>query len=136
MQSDQLIEYNLRNIFLEKSYTRCGGETILWPFSKKSKLSISLGQYSKALYILFLLFAKLRTIESYWHQVVDFLLLLHMKLFWKTKWGLELISLSHFQYDFWRKIFISIYSITWPNFNVWLPLIREVLANICIAIVC
>ena len=65
MQSDQLIEYNLRNIFLEKSYTRCGGETILWPSSKKSKLSISLGQYSKALYILFLLFAKLRTIESY-----------------------------------------------------------------------
>ena len=24
----QLIEYNLRKIFLEKSYTKCGGETI------------------------------------------------------------------------------------------------------------
>ena len=24
---DQLIEYNMRNIFLEKSYTKCGGET-------------------------------------------------------------------------------------------------------------
>ena len=24
----QLIEYNMRNIFLEKSYTICGGETI------------------------------------------------------------------------------------------------------------
>ena len=24
----QLIEYNMRNIFVEKSYTKCGGETI------------------------------------------------------------------------------------------------------------
>ena len=39
---DQLIEYNMANIFLDKSYTRCGGETIPRPFSKKSKLSISL----------------------------------------------------------------------------------------------
>ena len=37
----QLIEY-MRNIFLEKSYTKCGGETIPRPISKKSKLSISL----------------------------------------------------------------------------------------------
>ena len=27
MEFGQLIEYNLRNIFLEKSYTKCGGET-------------------------------------------------------------------------------------------------------------
>ena len=32
----QLIEYNMRNIFLEKPYTKCGGETITKPFSKKS----------------------------------------------------------------------------------------------------
>ena len=31
-----LIEYNMRNIFLEKSYTKCGGETIPRPFSKIS----------------------------------------------------------------------------------------------------
>ena len=67
MKFSQLIEYNMRNIFLEKSYTKCGGETIPRPFSKKSKLSISLDQYSKVLYILFLLFAKLRTIESDWN---------------------------------------------------------------------
>ena len=28
----QLIKYNIRNIFLEKSYTKCGGETIPRPF--------------------------------------------------------------------------------------------------------
>ena len=61
---DQLIEHNIRNIFLEKSYTKLGREAILGPFSKKSSLSVSLDQYSKVLYILFLLFAKLRTIED------------------------------------------------------------------------
>ena len=25
----QLIDYNMRNIFVEKSYTKCGGETYL-----------------------------------------------------------------------------------------------------------
>ena len=38
MKLGQLIEHNMRNIFLEKSYTKCGGETILRPFSEKSKL--------------------------------------------------------------------------------------------------
>ena len=40
----QLIKYNMKNIFLEKSYTKCGGDTIPRPFSKKSKLTISLNQ--------------------------------------------------------------------------------------------
>ena len=40
----QLIEDNIRIIFLEKSYTKCGGETIPRSFSKKSKLNISLDQ--------------------------------------------------------------------------------------------
>ena len=38
----QLIEYNMRNIFLENHTRNCGGETTPRPFSKKSKLSISL----------------------------------------------------------------------------------------------
>ena len=41
---DQLIEYNMRNIFLEKSYTKCGAETIFRPFSKESNFSISLDE--------------------------------------------------------------------------------------------
>ena len=40
----RLIEYNMRKIFLEKSYPKCGGETSPKPFSKKSKLIISLDQ--------------------------------------------------------------------------------------------
>ena len=42
MKFGQLIECNMRNISLNKSYTKCGGVTIPRPFSKKSKLSISL----------------------------------------------------------------------------------------------
>ena len=64
MKFGQLTEYNMRNLFLEKLHTKCCRETISRPFSKKSKLSISLYQYSKVLYILFQLFDKLRTIES------------------------------------------------------------------------
>ena len=44
MKFGQLIEYNTRNIFFEKSYAICGGETIPRHFFKKSKLSIFLDQ--------------------------------------------------------------------------------------------
>ena len=63
MKFGQLIEYNTRNIFLEKSYSKCGRETSPRPFSVKLKLSISLEQKPKVLYSLFLLNPKLRTIE-------------------------------------------------------------------------
>ena len=65
MKFGQLIECNIRNIFLEKSFTKCGGETRLRPFSEKFKLSISLDQLSKVLYNLLLLYGKLRAIKIY-----------------------------------------------------------------------
>ena len=44
MKFSHLKEYNMRNIFLEKSYANCGGETSPRNFSEKLKLSISLDQ--------------------------------------------------------------------------------------------
>ena len=44
MKYGQLMEYNMTNIFLEKSSTKCDGETSPRPFSGKLKLSISLNQ--------------------------------------------------------------------------------------------
>ena len=44
MKFGQLVEYNMRNIFLEKSCTKWVQEAIPRPSSKKSKLSISLDQ--------------------------------------------------------------------------------------------
>ena len=62
MKFSQLIEYNMRNI-AGKSNTKCAGEIIPRPLSKKSNLSISLDQLCKALNSLFLLYANLRAIE-------------------------------------------------------------------------
>ena len=45
----QLIECKIRNIFLEKSYTKYGGEASPRPFYKKTKSSISLNQQTEML---------------------------------------------------------------------------------------
>ena len=44
MKFGQLMECNTRNIILEKSYRKCGGETSPRPFSRKLTLSVSLDQ--------------------------------------------------------------------------------------------
>ena len=44
MRFGQLTEYNMRNMFLKKSYTSYSEKTIPRPLSKKSNLSISLDQ--------------------------------------------------------------------------------------------
>ena len=41
----------MRNIFLEKLYTKCGEETSPRPFSEKLKLSISQDQYFHTIFI-------------------------------------------------------------------------------------
>ena len=69
------------NTFLEKAYAKCDGEIIPRPFSKKSKLSISLDQYPKCLNCLFSLYAKLRAIEIYWNQATEQLLSPSIKFF-------------------------------------------------------
>ena len=50
--------------------------------------------------------------------------------------GLEIVSPAHFVYDFSTKMFLMLYSINWPNFIDWLPLLLDILGNMCIAIVC
>ena len=52
MKVGQLIAYNMRNIFLERSNTKWGGETSPRPYSGKLKLSKSL-VYSLKLYPVF-----------------------------------------------------------------------------------
>ena len=59
----QLTEYKIRTIFLEKSYKKCGGETVYRPFSKTTKLSISLDQQFKVIDSLILVYVQ---IKGYW----------------------------------------------------------------------
>ena len=49
--------------------------------------------------------------------------------------GLGIVSPPDFGFDFSRKMFLTFYSIHWPNFIVLLFLLLEILDNICIAIV-
>ena len=49
----------------------------------------------------------------------------------KTKRGLELVPLTHLLHDSLGKIFLTLYSIKWPNFIAWLPSLFEKLDNIC-----
>ena len=50
MKFGQLIECNMRNIYLGKSYTKYGGGISTRTFFKISKLDISLDQHSEILY--------------------------------------------------------------------------------------
>ena len=49
---------------------------------------------------------------------------------------LGIVFPSHFVYDFSKKSFSYVILINWPNLIVWLPLLREILDNMRIAIVC
>ena len=49
MKFDQLIEYDMRNIFLEKSRTKRGAESSPRTFYKKSKFNIPLDQQAELL---------------------------------------------------------------------------------------
>ena len=46
MKFGQFIEYNMRKNFLKKSYTMCGGESIVRLFSKKIKIELISGSMS------------------------------------------------------------------------------------------
>ena len=50
--------------------------------------------------------------------------------------GLGIVSLLYFGYDFSTQMFLILHSINLPNFIVWLLLLLEILADMCIAIVC
>ena len=100
IESSQLKQCNMTNIFLENSYTKCGEETIPRPFfKKKSKLNISLDHLSIVLYNLFWLGSKWRAIKIYWNSAAYHLLYLRLSLFFKKK-ALEFVSLPHFLHDF------------------------------------
>ena len=48
--------------------------------------------------------------------------------------GLGIVSSPHFVYDFSRKMFRMFHSINRPNFIVWLALLFEIIASMCIVI--
>ena len=65
MKFGQLRECNMKNIFLEKPYTKCGGETSPRSFSEKLILNISLDQQSEFLFSSFYYISKWMTTTMY-----------------------------------------------------------------------
>ena len=93
----------MRKIFVEKSYTKCAGETIPRPFSKKSKFSIYLYQLCKVLNSVFFFCILIGGLSKYSEiklQTADYWLSTNTKLFKKTENGLELVPLPHFLHNF------------------------------------
>ena len=72
----------------------------------------------------------------YWNQATCCLFLPHIKLFEKIKRGLGLASLSHFLYNFWKKIFLSLYYINYPNFIACFSLFCKILSSMSNPVVC
>ena len=93
-----LLEFRMQNIFLEKSYTKCGGETSPKPFSKKSKLSLSRNQQSKALHSLFLFYVQVEGYRNIFKSRCRPLAFTSHKAFFKKKTlrGPEPVYLPHF----------------------------------------
>ena len=64
MKFGKLIEYNMRIIFLERSYTKCCREASPGYFSKKSKLTIFLDQQFEVSYSFFLFYAQAKGYQN------------------------------------------------------------------------
>ena len=111
MKFGQLIEQNMRNIFLVQSYTKCVLETNSRSFFKRSKLSTSQDQQSEIWSSLLLLYVWVENYQNkltlrWWPLAFN-----SYKAFLKIKRGLELVFLSHSLHDFWRNIFFTSYLI-------------------------
>ena len=127
----------MRNIFLENSYSKFGRETSRRPLSKKNEncpyLWINGLKFYRVCFYFMASSGLSKYIETNLQTTCFHLILSFLK---KITRGLELVSSSHFPHDFWRKIFLLLYSSNWPNFIVWLTLLCEIFRNMCIAIVC
>ena len=94
----------MRNIFLEKSCTKCGGYKLVPDPFLKNQIWAYLWINSLKLYtVWFYCMSKLRTNRIYWNWGADHLLLPHIKFFWKTKRGLETILPASFSAEILKK---------------------------------
>ena len=136
MKFGQIEEYNTKNIFLGKSYTKCEGEATSRPFYEKSKNQhwAYSGSTIWNVINLFLLYVQVEVYRNILKLRCWPLAFTLYKAFLKKR-SLELVSLLHFLHAFWEKAFLTLYSIDWPSFIVWLSLLLEILGSMCIVII-
>ena len=130
------MECNKKNNFLQKLYRKWRKETSsrhFFIFKKslkwvQSKRPAAYFQYISIAFNLSWNKIKLYITLGYWSRDM-----LNFNLLENGAW---LVSSPYLVYDFSRKIFLLLHSINWPNFIVWLPLLLEILSNMCITNVC
>ena len=127
IKDKQLIEYNKRNKFLQKSCWKCCRETrsrSLLFFEKtfyEEKPSHLLAEFQYILIALKLAYNKNKLYKTLFYCSRD------MFSFSLLNKSLGIVSPRHFVYDFSRKMFPMLYTINWSNFIVWLSLVLEIL---------
>ena len=127
----------MRIFFLKNQTQNMVGKIVPDPFIKKAKLSTSLDQRPEMLCSFVFIVCPSGCVPKYTKTKAVITCFDFIKSFFqKTKRVLDLVFLSYFLYGFWRNIFLTTCSINWPNFITWLPLILEILGNMCIAIIC
>ena len=124
----QLKEYNMLNIFLKKLCTKCGGEISPKLFSRKTKLSISLDQHSDIVYSLLLSYVQVEENENIM-KLNCFYIIWRISRIKKKSWDSVSCSFSAW---FLKKTILTIYSVNWLNFIIWLSLLLNILDNMCI----
>ena len=129
-----MIEYDKKNIFIQKSCRKWDRETsseTLFIFLKSFILSESKWSAAWFHYVLMALKLaynknkQLKTLHYWSRDILNFEFL---------DKGLGLVSPPHFVYTFSPKMYLKLYSVNWPSFIVWLPFLLEILNDICTAI--
>ena len=115
-----LIEYKIKNIFLEKSSPNSIYKNQNWAYRWINILKC----YKLCCYDMSKSSSKCSNV-----QVLTTCFYLTWSFFLKKEGGLGLVSLSHFLHDFWRKIFLTLYAIKWPDLIAWVPLLLEIMGN-------
>ena len=121
MKCGQLMEYNIKNIYLEIEYNirnillknqgKNVVETLVRDLFKKTKIKhISGSAVWNFTQFIFIVYPSRRLSEYIESKLLTIKLFFHIKLFQKTKAFLVLVSLHHFLHNFWRKIFPTLYS--------------------------
>ena len=136
MKFGQLIEYNKGNIFLQKLFRKWVKETSYRPlFIFKKSLIWGLNKSSAAKFQYILIALNMRCNKNKLYKTLDYWSRIMLNFNFLEK-GLVLVSVSHFLYNYSRNIFIMLHSNKWSNLILWLPLLLEILDNMCIKIVC
>ena len=145
----------MTNIILEKTYAKCGGETTPTPIPKnKIKHIFGSTAWNFIQFLLYIQIEKYQNILRLRCWTLVFTSLHekcpHSELFWSafsriqcecgkmrtritpntdTFYAMPLIRLlvsqPQFLHDFSKKIFLTLYSINWSNFFLWLPLFLD-----------